>query len=183
VKKPRLIIVLPAAILAVGVYLYFLNSRPNDEFIAKIFGSRRIFDTFVSSQQVTAQRLHRQERSEMSHDILSNYKRGPSIPVPASQAQRLKRLLQHSSSYRQGPFGKLCLPDYGVLFTFSSGDRAVQVALCFNCNMLDVFDGGDDKARSVNNLPDFDPMRSDLVAIVKKVFPDDAEIQDLESRR
>ena len=70
-----------------------------------------------------------------------------------------------------------------MLFTFRSGDRAVQVALCFNCDMLDVFDGGDDQARSVNSLPDFDPMRSTLVAIVKKIFPDDAEIQELNGRR
>jgi hypothetical protein len=183
VKMPRLIIVLPVAILAVGVYLYFLNGRPNDEFISKVFGNRQLFDAFVASEQVTAQRLHRGDRNKITPDVLSNYKRGPSVPVPGSQARRLKRILQRSSSYYQGSNRKACIPDYGVLFTFRSGDRAVQVALCFNCNMLDVFDGGDDKARSVNSLPDFDPMRSDLVAIVKKVFPDDPEIQDLESRR
>ena len=116
-------------------------------------------------------------------DVLSNYKRGPFVPMPASQSQRLKRVMQRSSSYYQGSNAKSCIPDYGVLFTFRDGQRAIQVALCFNCNMLAVFDGGDDKARSVNTLPDFDPMRSDLVAIVKKVFPDDAEIQDLQSRR
>lgn len=183
VKKPRLIIVLPVAIFAFGVYLYFLNGRPNDEFISKTFGNRQVFDAFVASQQVSAQRLHWRDRREITPDVLSNYKRGPSVSVPAPQAQRLKRILQRSSSHYQGSDRKACIPDYGVLFTFRSGDRAIQVALCFNCNMLDVFDGGDDKARSVNSLPDFDPMRSDLVAIVKKVFPDDAEIQGLESRR
>ena len=182
-KKPRLIIVLPAAILAVGVYLYFLNGRPNDEFISKVFGNRQLFDAFVASQQVSAQRLHTRDRHEISPDILSNYKRGPSVPVAASQSRRLKRILQRSSSYYQGSNRKACIPDYGVLFTFHSGDRAIQLALCFNCNMLDVFDGGDDKARSVNTESDFDPIRSDLVAIVKKVFPDDPEIQELERHR
>jgi hypothetical protein len=181
VKKPRLIIVLPAAILAVGIYLYFLNGRPNDEFISKVFGNRQLFDAFVASQQVSAQRLHWQDRHEITPDVLSNYKRGPSVPVPASQTRRLKRILQRSPSFYQGSNRKACIPEYGVLFTFRSGDRAIQIALCFNCNMLDVFDGSDDRARSVNSLPDFDPMRSDLVAIVKKVFPDDAEIQGLES--
>lgn len=176
-------IVLPVAVLAVGAYLYILNRAPNEEFISKAFGSGQLFDAFVASQQVTAQRLHWRDRHQISPDVLSDYNRGPSVPVPASQARRLKRLLQRSSSYYQGSNRKACIPDYGVLFTFRSGDRAVQVALCFNCNMLDVFDGGDDKARPVNSLPDFDPMRSDLVAIVKKVFPDDSEIQDLESHR
>jgi hypothetical protein len=176
-------IVLPVAILAIGACAYVLNSIPNEEFIPKVFGNRQLFDVVVASQQVTAQRLHWRDRNEISPDVLSNYNRGPSVPVPASQAQRLKHLLQRSSSYYQGSNAKSCIPDYGVLFTFRSGDRAVQIALCFNCNMLDVFDGGDDKARSVNTLPDFDPMRSDLVAIVKKVFPDDPEIQDLESHR
>jgi len=183
VKKPRLIIVLPVAILAVGVYVYILNGPGNEELVSKAFGSRQIFDAFIASQQVTAQRLHRRDRNEISPDVLSNYKRGPSVAVPASQARRLKRVMQRSSSYYQGSNRKACIPDYGVLFTFRSGDRAVQVALCFNCNMLEVFDGGDDKARPVNSLPDFDPMRSDLVAIVKKVFPDDGEIRELESRR
>ena len=182
-RKPRLIILLPVAILAVGVYVYILYGPGNEELVSKAFGSRQIFDTFIASQQVTAQRLHWRDRNERSADVLSNYKRGPSVAVPASQARRLKRLLQRSSSYYQGSNAKACIPDYGVLFTFRFGDRAVQVALCFNCNMLEVFDGGDDKARSVNTLPDFDPMRSDLVAIVKKVFPDDAELGDLESRR
>jgi len=183
VKKPRLIIVLPVAILAVGVYVYVLNGTPNEELISKVFGNRQIFDSFVAAQQVTAQRLHWRNRNEITPDILSNYKRGPSVPVPMSQAQRLKRILQRSSSYYQGSNAKACIPDYGVLFTFRSGDRAVQVALCFNCDMLGIFDGGDDKARSVNSLPDFDPMRGRLVAIVKKVFPDDAEIQELDGRR
>jgi hypothetical protein len=182
VKKPRLIIVLPVAILAVGVYVYILNGPANEELVSKAFGSRQIFDAFITFQQVTAQRLHSRDRNEILPDVLSNYKRGPSVPVPASQARRLKRVMQRSSSY-QWSIHKACIPDYGVLFTFRSGGRAVQVALCFNCNMLDVFDGGDDKARPVNSLPDFDPMRSDLVAIVKKVFPDDGEIQALESRR
>jgi hypothetical protein len=183
VKKPRLLIILPVAILAVGAYVYILNGPANEELVAKAFGSRQIFDAFIASQQLTAQRLHPRDRNEILPDILSNYKRGPSVAVPASQARRLKRLLQRSSSYYQGSDRKACLPEYGVLFTFRSGDKAVQVALCFNCNMLEVCDGGDDKARPVNSLPDFDPMRSDLVAIVKRVFPDDGEIQDLESRR
>jgi hypothetical protein len=182
VKKPRLVIVLPVAILAVGVYAYILNGPANEELVSKAFGSRQIFDAFIASQQVTAQRLHSRDRGEMSPDVLSNYKRGPSVPVPASQARRLKRVMQRSSSYWWS-ISKNCLPDYGVLFTFRDGQRVIQIALCFNCNQLAVFDGGDDKAHPVNSLPDFDPMRSDLVAIVKRVFPDDGEIQALESRR
>jgi hypothetical protein len=169
--------------LAIGVYLYILNGAPNEELVSKAFGNRQIFDAFIASQQVTAQRLHWRDQNEISPDILSNYKREPSVVVPASQVRRLKRVMQRSSSYYQGSNSKNCIPDYGVLFTFRDHQRVIQVALCFKCNMLGVFDGGDDKARSVNTLPDFDPMRGDLVAIVKKVFPDDSEIQALGSRR
>jgi hypothetical protein len=182
VKKPRLIVVIPVAILAVAIYFYITNGRPNDEFISKVFGKKEIFDAFVAAQQVTAQRLHWRDRNQISPDELSNYNRGPSVSVSTSQVRRLRRLLQRASSY-QWSFQKNCLPDYGVIITFRDRQRVIQVALCFNCNMLGVFDGGDDKARSVNTESDFDPMRSDLVAIVKKIFPDDPEIQDLENHR
>jgi hypothetical protein len=182
-KRHWLKIVLAIPTLAVAVYLYDRGWGAHEDIVQKVFGSQQLFDSFVGAQQVTAQRLHWRVEDKVSPNELSNYRRGQSIPVSASEAEKLKRLLQRSSSYYQGSAVKACVPDYGVLFIFRSGERTVQVALCFNCNMLRIFDGADDKARGVNTLMDFDPMRSELVAVVKKVFPDDAEIQNLEGRR
>jgi hypothetical protein len=178
-KKLRFKIILPTAILAVGVYLYLTSGTSNTELVQRLFGGRQLFDFFVASQQVTAQRVHWRSDYKISADELSNYNRQKTVPVSSSQAARLKRLLQKSCSYYQGSNVKSCLPDYGVVLTFRSGQHAVQVAICFQCNMLGIFDGGDDDARRVNSISDFDPMRGSLVSIIKKIFPDDSEIQDL----
>jgi len=55
----------------------------------------------------------------------------------------------------------------------------VRLALCFNCNWLGIFDGADESAGSINSEMDFDPIRSQLVAIAKAIYPSDSEIQGL----
>lgn len=182
-KRHWLKIVLAIPTLAVAVYLYARSGGSREEIVQKVFGSQQLLNSFVAAQQVTAQRLHWRVEDKVSPNELGNYRREQPVSVSASEAEKLKHLLQRSSSYYQGSNAKACIPDYGVLFIFRSGERTVQVALCFNCNMFRIFDGADDKARGVNTLMDFDPMRSELVAIVKKVFPDDPEIQNLDRRR
>ena len=73
----------------------------------------------------------------------------------------------------------MCAPDYGVLFTFGGDQATVWIALCFDCNILGVFDSTDDSEKSINREEDFDPAIRSLVPIVKSLFPDDAVVQAL----
>ena len=104
------------------------------------------------------------------------------MTVSQAQARQIQDLLQRPSSFSWN-IDKGCIVDYGVLFTFRSADRTIQLALCFGCNWFGIFDGADDNARAVNSQDNFDPIRKDLVAIAKKLFPDDAEIQELKGDR
>jgi len=53
----------------------------------------------------------------------------------------------------------------------------IRIAFCYQCNQLAVFDG--DKPDRVNRQEDFDPIRTQLVAVAKAIFPADPEIQAL----
>lgn len=182
-KKNRIAIILLAAvgllILAAGHH-YWQKRSLSDRVIPEIFGSKDVFDAFVSGSNVTAQRLHwRPEKLTNSPGGLSGYEHEKPLPVAPALAQKVQLLLQRASSYDWAPYAKGCIVDYGVLLTFHSGKRTVRVALCFNCNWLGIFDGEDEKSNAVNREDDFDPIRRQLVSVVKAIFPDDAEIQDL----
>lgn len=88
----------------------------------------------------------------------------------------LQQLLQQPSSYSWNSVNA-CLPDYGVLLTFRSDSQIVRIALCLECNMLGVFDG--DHPDRVNSKNEFDPVRTQLVAVAKAIFPNDSVIQAL----
>ena len=71
------------------------------------------------------------------------------------------------------------MPIYGVLVNFPSNSNKVSVALCFDCNMLAVYDTSGTNTTRLNTEWDFDPMRKQLAAAIKPVFPNDPEIQKL----
>ena len=144
--------------------------------IERAFGNPQIFNVVMSSSQVTVQRLH--DKPEGDQDLLADYTKDAPIPVSPEQAQKIKDLLESPSSYIWN-FGRTCMPHYGVLFNFQSGGHTVRVALCFKCRIIAVFNGEDDNAQQINNPDLFDPMRDQLVAISKTLFPNDKEIQSL----
>ena len=145
---------------------------PSD--VAKdVFGSRKRLAAFLSSQQVTAERLHPKANSDPW--LLTSYNQDAPVPVASSQFQALKDLLAAQSSY---PWGcvNACFPNYGVLLTFRTDQRPVQIAICFECSMIGVFDG--ENPKHVNRQEAMN-IRNQLLAVVKTIFPKDAEIQSL----
>jgi len=114
----------------------------------------------MSAIDVTAQRLHH------THGIdeysLSSYERDAAIPVSRASVEELHKLLSDpkSQSWNHIPderglrTEKTCAPDYGVLLTFRDADRAVRVALCFECNLFGVFVGDGVNPRRVNTEED-----------------------------
>ncbi|MDB5392343.1 MAG: hypothetical protein JWM11_7989 [Planctomycetaceae bacterium] len=79
---------------------------------------------------------------------------------------------------------KKCGLEPGVAFRLWSGERAVEVLICFNCDVLWVHEVGVALGENPHyEWQDFDPVRSELLALAKEAFPDDREIQDLPEKR
>lgn len=97
---------------------------------------------------------------------------GP-IEVDAEQAKALTGVLLDSNTYLWD-IAKRCSPRPGVLVRFTGEDGYLDVLFCFECDILEVFDGG----KRVG-LEDFDNARPRLVALMKKLFPDDKVVQGL----
>lgn len=158
----------------IGVYRFF-NPPNRAEVIQRVFKDDEVFGVMTNSPQVTAQRLH--VKSDGDQTLLNGYTRGTPVPLTAEQAQNLKSLLQSPRSYLWGVGS--CLPNYGVVYNFQSGTNTVHVAFCFKCNIVGVFDGDNDSSNSVNFTSQFDPMRGQMIALSKTLFPNDKEIQVL----
>lgn len=73
---------------------------------------------------------------------------------------------------------KKCTFEPGVAFRVWSGDRALDVLICFECDELWTHVVGD-TGSSDDDVLDFAPVRADLVTLVKEAFPDNAKIQAL----
>jgi hypothetical protein len=158
------------------VFLWGVYSDPlRPDVRHRVFGNQKRLDEFLASQQVTAQRLHARPYDGISVG-LDSYDKGPPVQVAPAQVQEIKELLQSPSSY---PWGSVtaCLPDYGVLLTFHNDQRTIQIAFCYQCNQLAIFEGN--SAYNLNSVQDFDPIRTQLVAVAKAIFPTDPEIQAL----
>lgn len=175
------LVILAFGILLLFAAIYDWRTRPTQQdVIQKVFGNQQNYDTFVFSQKVTAQLLHKQD--EANPIKLKGYNSDAPISLSSEEIQKIKPLLQNPPSYLWN-IGNNCIPDYGVLFTFHSEQRTVRVAVCFKCNMLGVFDSKDDNAGQINSEYIIDPMHAQLVALVKSIFPNDPTIQSLKEKR
>jgi hypothetical protein len=173
------------SILALGIFimgflfvqwpaLSLLHPHTQKDLIQQIFTNQKIFDAVMSSQQVTAQLLKNDPVSPIS--VVDN-KYG-SVLLSTEQIQNVKELLGKPSSYGWGYMSD-CIPHYGVIFNFESGGHTVRVAFCFECDMVAVIDGsGDTVGGNTTGYP-FDPMRKQLLAMCKTIFPNSQKIQAL----
>lgn len=160
--------------LAVFVWLGFRVTQPTGDITTDIFGTAEVRSVFATAETVTVQRLHWRRDPPQNPHKLENYDRGPSAPVPAGTVQQLRTLFQRTDSFAWN-ISKSCAPDYGVLFTFHSSQREVQLALCFQCGILGTYDTGNE----VNAEEDFDPIADKLIQLIKPLFPNDSDIQSL----
>ena len=151
------------------------------DFVQKVFGSQQVLDSFLASREVRVQRLHWRDE-HLNPGILASYEQGQEVLVPSAESKQLQKLLQLPSSFDWGPYEKNCIVEYGLVFTFRSGPRTVRVALCFNCNWLGIFNGVDQSVSNINREMDFDPIRPQLIAIAKALYPRDPEIQSLKPK-
>jgi hypothetical protein len=163
-------------VAAFALVLWLTRTRtiqPTGDITTGIFGSAEVRSVFATAETVTVQRLHWRHPPANPHN-LGSYDHGAPTPVPATTVRQLRALFQQTDSFDWNS-AKACAPDYGVLFTFHSPQREVQLALCFQCAIFGTYDAGS----RVNAEEDFDPMAEKLIQLIKPLFPNDSDIQNL----
>jgi hypothetical protein len=137
-----------------------------------VFGGWPAVETVKNASSVKAFRL----RSPSDHhEALADYQTiGDPVEVSPAAAAQLRNLLLDRTAY-EWDSAKGCIPDYGVRIQFQREGDEVDVLLCFECDVLAVYHNGQDVGGE-----DFDNISSQLAAIVKELFPNDAAIQALE---
>jgi hypothetical protein len=170
------IVVLILLFFPMQVYWLFYPHTKQDV-ILQVFKDREVLSVIQFSQSATAQRLH--PKNGGGSDTLDGYTKDAPVGLSPQQIKSFQDLLEKPTSYHWG-IGNSCIPDYGVLLNFRSEGETVRVAICFKCNMLGVFDGNDDSAKQINSQYIIDPMRPQLIALAKQIFPNDKEIQGLQ---
>ena len=161
-------------LLALVVFLvFFVDYIPPASNLNSVFENSHSVDVARNATSVKAFRL---PSPSYFRESLADYEMasGP-FDMPEMTTSKLRTVLLNPSTYN-GPDGpkKSCLPDHGVRIQFQEDEDAVDVLICFYCDMLTVYHNG-----KVAGGGDFAPGRSKLLAIVKELFPDDDAIQFL----
>jgi len=144
-----------------------------------VFGDEAHMLLVKNATTVTAQRIYPTVQAKENPYLLKNYEFGPTILLNVQDADNTKSLFTKRSSYDWKSTG-LCEPTYGVVFTFASGEGVMRLAICYSCNMVGVFVGEDSEADSINMEWDCDPARVPLVNLAKSLFPEEAQILELQ---
>lgn len=95
-------------------------------------------------------------------------------------AARLSKVLRSDGVT---PNRKKCGLEPGVAYRIWEGSKAMEVLVCFKCDVLWPHGVGEEGVPPHQEWKDFDPVRAGLVALTKEAFPDDAEIQGLSKKR
>jgi hypothetical protein len=170
----RRLLAIVAVVAAVGaIYVEIDGPSP----IPRLFGGSGNMTIVREATRVEAYRLAPPAGSRPMEDYISPLDfetASEPIAVPTAMAESLATTLLSADTY-QWDTAKACgYPVYGVKLSFFRGNDRVDVFLCFQCRDLAVtrdgqmFGGGD-----------FSRMDRTFVEAVKKLFPDDAEIQPI----
>lgn len=162
------------AALALLILSAVACNRP-DWRIAKLYGGPGSVELLTSPERVEAFRVDPMPAEpQPGESYLGHYRitAGP-LDVPADARAELSSILADPDTY-DFYRAKDCkfLPAVG--FRFHRQVSYLDVALCFSCDELMIFRQG-----RVVNLEDFDDARPRLVALVKRLFPDDEDLQGL----
>ena len=145
--------------------------RRSADDMAIVYGNVQALNAVEASTNVTAFRL---PKRSYYREKLAEYKilSGP-ISLSNDEQARLRSVLLDPTMYEKHRTN--CVPDYGVRFQFKHNGKEVDVLLCFECDILGVYEDG-----VVGHMESFAPGRTHFVSLVKELFPDDAEIATLQ---
>ena len=128
------------------------------------------FEVLLEADRVESYRLGEEDHPEGigGRRVLS---RGPNLT--AGQVAALEALLIDPDSYVFSSV-KRCDPTPQVALRHVRGDETVDVILCFDCDIWEF----DFQGRA--SIEDFDPVRPQLVELVKALFPQEPAVQKLQ---
>ncbi len=95
------------------------------------------------------------------------------VPIDNESRAKLSEVLAAPDTYLWD-VDKACEFLPGVALRLTGGDVNVDILICFSCDELEIY-----RNENLAGHEDFDPRRSDLLRLVKKLFPDDKAIQSL----
>jgi hypothetical protein len=137
-------------------------------------GGKEAMALLEHAEKVEAFRL---KDSEYQKTIDTYEMVGDAVPVDREAAIRLATLFTSVDSFLLDS-AKGCVPRYGVRIRFAKDEATLDVLFCFTCNTFLTYLNG----KSVGG-EDFDPIRPQLVAIMKSLFPKDEVIEKLNEVR
>ena len=142
--------------------------------LAAVFGGEQGLVVLTDPDKTEAYRLKAPQEPPIVSDRLEDFpvEYGP-VALSQPDLAQLQAVLPQWSSYGWDN-AKACNPTYGVRLDFTRGNDRLRVLICFECDILGTWLNG----RFVGG-GDFDPARTELVRIVKAIFPNDALIQAL----
>ncbi|MDB5337268.1 MAG: hypothetical protein JWN70_2887 [Planctomycetaceae bacterium] len=166
--RKRICVGLVVAMAVLGVWRLAASGTPGESILR---GAQRVEVFRVGSKPVK----DGSEKSIGDFPILATGKE-----QGADFARRLSRVLLSSGVTANR---KKCGLEPGVAYRLWNGDRAVEVLVCFKCDVLWPHVMGSQFAKPHHEWQDFDRARPELLALTKEAFPQDAEIQQLPDRR
>ena len=95
------------------------------------------------------------------------------VPIDDVSRANLSKVLSDPGTYLWD-VAKACEFLPGVALRFAGDNVNVDILICFYCDELEIYMNGKRAGHE-----DFDPRRSDLLRVVKKLFPEDEAIQAL----
>jgi len=148
----------------------------NEEMKKKAFGGADNFELMNVASTVTACRLKHEEAAGRYVEP-SEYEEGDFTTASSAQVDRLKTVLADPTTYLVGGAKTCGHPIYGVRLRFQAHDGTIDLNLCFKCDDLAATRDG-----KLVGAADFHRARRKLVTLCKELFPNDAEIQNLNER-
>ncbi len=159
----------------VGGAALIVRQRSHDN-VTKLFGGSEGLQALVAPEKVEAFRVRAMPNDENPDSQATvggaTITTGP-VAVDAGTARDLAGILKDPHTYGWD-FAKGCKFDPGVVLRFTAGTSTVDVILCFHCEELQSYLNG----KKVGG-EDFDAATARIAAIVKRLFPNDEEIQKL----
>ena len=146
----------------------------NDWRVSSFYGGPTSIGVLREPRTVEAFRLDPERRPEKDEPLLGDYAitSGP-VAVDAATVAELSSVLLDPETY-DWHRAKGCELRPGVGLRFVRDASRVDIALCFECDELVVWRLG-----QRIGIEDFDAARPRLVAVAKRLFPDDAKIRAL----
>ena len=151
------------------------------EYISKLFGGEANIQIISAPETVQAWRtvgfLRKAATDEPAPAEWADFykKAGEPVTVERALAEELRTRLLDFKTYRYDLGSKNCpRPTPGFVLTFSQGRRSVDVFFCFECNDVVVRAAG-----GKETFGDIDPSRNELLRLIKRIFPNDLNVQGL----